>query len=31
MDFFFIVSKVGWFLITPSNLILLALLGGPAS
>src|ERR1700754_440044 len=28
MDFFFIVSKVGWFLVTPSNLILLALLGG---
>lgn len=28
MDFFFILSKVGWFLVTPSNLILLALLIG---
>jgi uncharacterized SAM-binding protein YcdF (DUF218 family) len=30
MDFFFILSKVGWFLVTPSNLILLALLVGIA-
>jgi uncharacterized SAM-binding protein YcdF (DUF218 family) len=28
MDFFFILSKVGWFFVTPSNLILLALLVG---
>jgi len=30
MDFFFILSKVGWFFVTPSNLILLALLVGIA-
>jgi len=29
-QFFFILSKVGWFLVTPSNLILLALLVGVA-
>jgi uncharacterized SAM-binding protein YcdF (DUF218 family) len=28
MDLFFIASKIGWFLLTPSNLILLAMLGG---
>jgi uncharacterized SAM-binding protein YcdF (DUF218 family) len=28
MDLFFILSKVGWFLLTPSNLILLAMLIG---
>jgi uncharacterized SAM-binding protein YcdF (DUF218 family) len=28
MDFFFIASKVGWFFLTPSNLILLAMLVG---
>ena len=28
MDFFFIASKVGWFFLTPSNLILLAMLIG---
>jgi uncharacterized SAM-binding protein YcdF (DUF218 family) len=28
MDLFFIVSKVGWFFLTPSNLILLAMLVG---
>jgi uncharacterized SAM-binding protein YcdF (DUF218 family) len=28
MDLFFIASKVGWFFLTPSNLILLAMLAG---
>lgn len=28
MDFFFLASKVGWFFLTPSNLILLAMLAG---
>lgn len=28
MDFFFLASKVGWFFVTPSNLILLAMLTG---
>lgn len=30
MDFFFIVSKVGWFFLTPSNLLLLSMIGGVA-
>jgi uncharacterized SAM-binding protein YcdF (DUF218 family) len=30
MDFFFILSKVGWFFVTPSNLIILALMIGIA-
>src|SRR5262245_22748603 len=28
MDFFFIASKVGWFFLTPSNLILLTMAAG---
>ena len=28
MDLFFLASKIGWFFLTPSNLILLALLVG---
>lgn len=30
MDVFFIVSKVGWFFLTPSNLLLLSMIGGAA-